>query len=503
MNKLFKHLLTIVLFCHAFQTNAQEWESYVPFYSKGLWGYSDTSGKIKVKPFSRNMLDFFDEYGFAKITDTTNQVGLINGTLKLIINPIFSDIRVVHGYFVLATNHKSNFELFNLSGGKLLPDSYYKIECTEFKSRYIFVYDLNETITVYFLDYKTGILNKKRTHENAQKITFRESFVPALIKQYYEVHCIDGRKLVYNLVTGEELNEDLNSHESNDMRYLDYDVPIVDGGVDVPHHSFKKSNWDSARFSSKPILENSVKFELKAPCYYNPMLFKVKVNGKWGIMSQNRRVIVPVIYDTILMEHYYGYYYSSHYDRRTLLWICKKDGKLGMLSTDSSLNVPFIYNSLMMFGAEYFLSKTADGYGVVNVYGKVLVPNEVDSFKYASGGLDWHRCNNELILFAVKDNRFALYGTSGRKTAYDFDKIDDLTLEYAEGWFSYHEALVLKNGGYYGFAFCNNGGFILVPCEFSDYYNCNKQIGSKHFLRVKTSDGVWIVIDDTGRQYIN
>jgi hypothetical protein len=502
MNKLFKHLLTIVLFCHAFQTNAQEWESYVPFYSKGLWGYSDTSGKIKVKPFSRNMLDFFDEYGFAKITDSTGKIGLINTTLKVIVKPKYKDIRVVHGYYIVTENTESNYELLNTSGVPLLPASYEKIEFTEFKSRYVFVYDWDRSIKVYLQDFKTGKLNKIRTYEEANEIKFKESFDFVLNNQYYVIYFNDRTKETYNLVTGKVKD---GNYENDDLiaRGDPWGIGNADDSPPVPSMGRDKHNFDSSRYVSKPLLNSSIRVESAQPCYYNPGLSKVKVNGKWGIMSQNRRVIVPIIYDTILMEHYYGYYYSSDYDRRTLLWICKKDGKLGMLSTDSSLNVPFIYNSLMMFGAEYFLSKTADGYGVVNVYGKVLVPNEVDSFKYASGGLDWHRCNNELILFAVKDNRYALYGTSGRKTAYDFDKLDDLTLEYAEGWFSYHEALVLKNGGYYGFAFCNNGGFILVPCEFSDYYNCNKQIGSKHFLRVKTSDGVWIVIDDTGRQYIN
>lgn len=485
----------------AIKLNAQVWKTYVPYYSKGLWGYADTGGKIKVKPFTRHRLGFYNAYGFAEITDSMEQVGLIGSSLRTVVKPQFEDINVIHGKFIKARNKNLNFELFNNNGIRLLSGDYEKIEFTDYVSNYVFVFKNDYSIYVYMLDTKTGKLVFKRKHTDGAKLKFMDAYETSLNKQLYTVtYHYTSESVTYNLVTGQIVKDAMGETDefdeipNSDFHYDADAVPMAPMLADE-----ERIHKDTDRYVNLPRLDASIKYEREVICYYNPNLLKVRINRKWGIVTSNRRVIVPAIYDSILMEYYHGYY-SSSYNQRTLLWICKKDGLIGMLSTDSSLKIPIIYKSIKKFGSQYFMTKTSAGYGVVTAQGTTLIPNEVDSFKYVLGDLYWQYCNNELILFAVKDDKYALYSTSGNKTEYEFDKIDKVTLEYGDGWFNIDALALLKNK-LYGFAFCHKNGFILMPCQYLSYRYCESKIGNRHFLYVQLKEDLWVYVDETGRKY--
>ncbi|MFM6982604.1 MAG: hypothetical protein ACKOXF_00610, partial [Chitinophagaceae bacterium] len=114
-----KGLLSVLLFL-CLTSLAQSYRSFVPYNKKGLWGYADTGMVMRVAPFSKLELGFFDNFGLAMITDTNGRLGLINKDMKTVLPAKYIKIDVLYGKYIFAELPNHSQKLFGLNGVALL-----------------------------------------------------------------------------------------------------------------------------------------------------------------------------------------------------------------------------------------------------------------------------------------------------------------------------------------------------------------------------------------------
>ncbi|MFM6983672.1 MAG: WG repeat-containing protein [Chitinophagaceae bacterium] len=471
---------------------AQSYLFYVPYNKKGLWGYADTGMVMRVAPFSRLELGFFNDSKLALTTDTNRRYGLINTAMKTVLPAKYLRIDIEHKKYVKAETSKWRYKLFSQNGTQLLPYEFSEIVFSDDNPDYVLVFSKKDVVSVYHFDNKLKKLVLKRQHEGAGKAEFIDY-------DHYKIsyHYTLERK-IYELSTGKAY-EEKSTNKEDFGKGLVYDEAIaVDPGED---RFLAKNGTTNHPIYGKytDVLDPKLIIAAQQKNYYNKHLLHVKVNGKWGVITVDRKIIVPVIYDTIVSSYNYSYYDTKD-ELKILGWICKLNGKYGLVSTDTSHNIPFAYEQIKFFSAKFIMVKQNGKYGVLNHNADMVIPCEVDSFKYGwSNSLHWTTCNDELILYALKGDKIALYGTKGSKTDYLFDMVDEV---YADKKSIYGgpRSVELKQDSLYGLAICNSNGFVYVPCQYR-FVNFYLDAGYFRYYKVFTLSNQLGYIDHLGRKY--
>lgn len=469
-------------------SRAQSYKSYVPYNKKGLWGYMDTGMVMRVAPFSKLELGFFDNFGLAMTTDTNGRLGLINKDMKTVLPAKYLYIDIEHFKYVKAEVSEGRFKLFNQNGSQLLPYEFSKIVFSEDNEDYVLVFSQTDVVSVYQYDAKLKKLFLKRQHEGAGKAEFLD-FNTYVISYHYTLE-----RKIYNLSTGKVTSEKSINQYNYKGRLGDIST---DFGPDVPSDYMAKK--DPVTYPYKDTLDSKLVITSEQKNYYNQYLRHVKVMGKWGVISLNRKIIVPIIYDSIISCYNYSSY-DTRDQLKVLGWICRLNGKYGLVSTDTSHNIPFVYEHISFFSSKYIMVKQGGKYGILNHDAKVIVHCEVDSFKYGwSNSLHWSTCYDELILSAIKGNKIALYGTKGGKTDYVFDQVDEMYYDRASTW-GYTRSLKLTSNDLYGLALCHINGFIYIPCKYKQLV-FHVDAGYFRYYQVTMTNFQHGYIDNRGRKY--
>jgi hypothetical protein len=480
-------LASFFFFCSV--SFAQSYLTYVPFNKKGLWGYADTGMVMRVAPFTRLELGFFNKSKLALTTDTNGKYGLINTVMKTVLPAKYLYIDIEHFKYVKAEVSDGRYKLFNQNGSQLLPFEFSKIVFSEDNEDYLLVFSKSDVVSVYQYDAKLKKLILKRQHEGAGKAEFLD-YNTYVISYHYTLE-----RKIYNLSAGKVTSEKtINQYDYEDGRLSEI---AADFGPDAPTDYITKK--DPVIYPYKDTLDSKLVITSEQKNYYNQYLRHVKVMGKWGVISINRKIIVPLIYDSIISCFNYSSYDTKE-QLKVLGWICRLNGKYGLVSIDTSHNIPFVYESISFFSSKFIMVKQGGKYGILNHAADVVVPCEVDSFKYGwSNSLHWRTCYDELILNAVKGDKLALYGTKGGKTDYVFDQVDEMYYDRASTW-GYTRSLKLKSNNLYGLALCHLKGFIYIPCQYKQLV-FHVDAGYFRYYQVTMTNLQHGYIDNRGRKY--
>lgn len=484
-------LAALVFFCSV--SFAQSYLSYVPYNKKGLWGYADTGMVMRVAPFTRLELGFFNKSKLALTTDTNGKCGLINTTMKTVLPAKYLNIDIEHFKYVKAETTEWRYKLFNQNGIQLLPYEFSKIVFSEDNEDYVLVFSKSDVVSVYQYDAKLKKLILKRQHEGAGKAEFLD-YNNYIISYHYTLE-----REIYNLGTGKVADEKSTIGDDFGDGFGSEVIATVD---DPGEDRYMAKNGTTnhpvyGKFTER--LDHKLTITQQQKNYYNKYLLHVKVLGKWGVITVDRMIVVPIVYDTIVSSFNYSYYDTKE-DLKILGWICKLNGKYGLVSTDTIHNIPFVYEKINFFSSKFIMVKQGGKYGVLNHNNDIVIPCEVDSFKYGwSNSLHWSTCNDELILNAMKGNKIALYGTKGGKTDYIFDQVDEMYYDRTSTY-GYTRSLKLKSNDLYGLALCHMNGFIYIPCKYKQLV-FHVDAGYFRYYKVTMTNLQHGYIDNRGRKY--
>ena len=484
-----RYWLFLICLLTANFSSAQSFKSYVPYNKKGLWGYMDTGMVMRVAPFSKLELGFFDDFGLAKTTDTSGRVGLINKDMKTVLPAKYLRIDIVHNKYVKAEISKWVYLIFNTDGKQLLPFECSEIVFSEDNPDYVLVYAKKDVVSVYQFDDKLKKLVFKRQHEGVGVVGFVD------FGHYMIGYRNPNERKIYELNTGIAIEEQTSNRGELGVGLGRGDVGVAEPIISIQESSVK--NTDYSRYTD--TIDPKLLITAKRKNYYNFNLSHVKAKGKWGVLYRGRNIVLPLIYDTIVNSYSYSNYNTKD-NEKVLAWICKLNGKYGLLSTDTSLNIPFVYDKLDLFGAKYLLVKRNGKYGVINSSSKLVIPCEVDSFEIGwRNSVEFTSCSDELIIYAIKGNKIALYGTKGGKTDYLYDLVDVIH-EDKKSIHTVSRSIELKQDSLFGLAVCHPNGFQIVPCQFR-FIAFHLDRGDHRYYKVLTIKNQLGYIDHRGRKY--
>lgn len=480
-----KTILSIVFTITFISLNAQAWKSYVPYNKKGLWGYADTSGKILVKPFTRNELGFFNKYGKAEISDSIGNVGMINTKMDIQVPVKYKHVEDFNGRIYRVKDHYRKVYLINVFRKNLTPDGVE--DALVFNSAKNVLILNDEVAKLYAYDPKLGTLVFKRKFEYVKAIKEGNG-------SYADGKFTPTFKLLYSSNRYEYVEIDINGNEIKDDFFDDMDMTIAEPSV-----SFERSQSDILKDLSKYYLD-SVKYDslsentiIQSSVKSRTEGFKiVRINGKWGIITIDRKVIAAAIYDTIHSEHKYSKYYGNN--KEIVTWIVRKDKKYGIVSTIKSAIIPAEYDHISRFSGNKLMLKKNGKYGVMDNIGNLLIPIEVDSFQYKYGSLSWHTCRSGILyMYSVKESKMAVYGTNGFRTEHIFTRFDNL---YSEDRF--YSDLVVVSGELRGLISCSG---LFIPCKYKFISGNHNDANHNAYYYVKTASGITGYVSKNGRVF--
>lgn len=131
--------------------------------------------------------------------------------------------------------------------------------------------------------------------------------------------------------------------------------------------------------------------------------FFIKKKGKWGIMDDKGKIILPCEYDYIEL-----YPQESH---NTIVYVVVKNGKFGKIKTDGEVIIPFEYDGMTTWvehekGYHYVYQNKK--MGIIDEYGKVLVPPIFESVEHAFSGRALVFDGKKFGLYDIKTQSFAI-----------------------------------------------------------------------------------------------
>ncbi len=495
MRHYYKLIILTAIVLNNYNAFSQAWKSYVPYNQKGLWGYADTSCKITIQPFTKLELGFFADNGIAITKDSTGKYGAINSAMKTVLQAKYKQIEIVNKQFLKVEIDDNNNQLFGLNGIKLLPFNFNTIVFDEEHPNDVLVFQKDDLLSVYKYDKKQKKMVFKRQHKNAGRAYFVGD------KHYSVTFHYTFETKTFNLLTGKQ--EEIPELSDAPVRY-DYDDVSI---ARIDDERFGSRN-QPVSYPFTEIIPKDIRFEKEEKNYHNRNVMQVKLNGKWGVISYDRKVIVPIMYDSILVCANYSDYNAVE-NSKILAWICQLNNQYGIVCTDSNRNTKIIYERMFFFSSKYIMVKQQSKYGVLDRFGKTIIPCEVDSFQHSSSGsLNWSTCSDVLILFAIKGDKMALYDTKGAKTEYVLNQANDIYSDKISVY-GYTRSIKLKSDSLYGLAICNGNHVLYIPCQFKElfyvdekfYPELNGEIHSYRYFRVVLRSNQSGYIDQYGRKY--
>lgn len=199
----------------------------------------------------------------------------------------------------------------------------------------------------------------------------------------------------------------------------------------------------------------------------------IRSNGKWGVVTEEGDIIVPLKYDRI------G---SLHRDETTCIWeyqypyLVWQDGKAGFIDTAGKELVKPLYDDVYyMYLFDYNGVQIGDKYGALDSEGKLVIPAKYDSW----------------INFPVEEDW--AHTTLGKKHGFvhrNGKSFIDFKYEQAEDFSGGMAAVVLD--GKVGFI--DNNGKLVIPYRYQSAWNRKgKKEEYKHLYKFN-SEGAAIVM---------
>lgn len=226
----------------------------------------------------------------------------------------------------------------------------------------------------------------------------------------------------------------------------------------------------------------------------NKDVYEAQINGKWGKLLSNGKMLLPFVYD----YDYRGLYNAYGDDTDELTgqtvevkyetvstmiddyMLCVRDDKYGMIDINLKEFIPCVYDYLGSFSKEEGLAIAGQDYmrGFINRQNKVIVPFEYDKASYYQEGL----------VAVCKDDKWSLLDTSARVVA-------TLSEEYYQIYAFVDGFAKTEKDGMYGFI--DKTGKEVVSCKYS-----NIDDFKNGFAIVNDDDYKCGIIDSNGNEIV-
>ena len=145
---------------------------------------------------------------------------------------------------------------------------------------------------------------------------------------------------------------------------------------------------------------------------------EVSVNNKRGVIDQNGKIIVPILYDQIinnwininLLEPYEDFYLPEwHQNDKNWIFsdglVCVElNNKYGYVNTNGDIAIPIQFEDARAFHEGLALVKQTDNYGFIDVKGKFVIKPTFDlAFSFNEGMALVRNRSNGIFGFIDKD----------------------------------------------------------------------------------------------------
>lgn len=397
-------LLTAIVFYNN-QLFSQACCYYVPYKSQnGLMGYCDTNRRIVIQPKFQKAY-FFQSQKLALISNEVNEeelFGLINERGETVLSSNYLNIQLL-GELILVTENSENENkaIYGINGKQLLPFEFQNVSVV---GNYIKAISAGSQYSLYKYNQKSSkvelLIKPMKSNINHQLNEEKK------ISYFYYYN--DDLKLVYVDSTGKEMKQfqGMNSPEYDNKSNKDKSNTSVNDIVDyyvytsknkkkgvVRYHVKNKNNRDSL-----PALYDklSVGYQLDS------VFFIGKLNGKYGVVNQYNKTIIPFEYDSIT---YYRVcdLWNSKLSKVGLEFFVMKSGRWGLINSTNikKLILPISYDKIYEFECPNYVISKNDFYGYCQVINNQLT--HIIEPKYQSI-LNYQLLPNGYLLIEVEKN---------------------------------------------------------------------------------------------------
>ena len=136
-------------------------------------------------------------------------------------------------------------------------------------------------------------------------------------------------------------------------------------------------------------------------CFYDENRFIVKKNGKYGVITRNKEVIIPIEYDKI--SNWVEYGPKEHF--------IVKNGKHGLISRDGKIVIPPIYDKIFVDNGNLIKVQNNNLFGTVNWKNEIIHP-----IKYENILWEWPYLTGKPIdtIYIEKSGKYFATDTKGK-----------------------------------------------------------------------------------------
>lgn len=403
--KLFFVVFLWAVFFKQIKLMSQPCLYYIPYKStNGLMGYCDSNKKILVQPKFQKTY-FFQSQKLALISNEVNEVelfGLINEKGDIVLNAVYSNIQLIDELVIVTENTENeNKSIYDLKGKQLLPFEFQNVSVI---GNYIKTIGTGSIYSLYKynkLNSKVDLLIKPmKSNINHQLNSDKR------LSHFYYYN--DDLKLVYVDTTGKEIknNQGFNQPDYNPKSKIVKENSKLNDLVDYYVYTSKNKKKGVVRYhvlnkkkrDSLPALYDklSVGYQLDS------VFFIGKLNGKYGVVNQYNKTIIPFEYDSIT---YYRVcdLWNSKLSKVGLEFFVMKSGRWGLINSTNikKMILPISYDKIYEFECPNYVIIKNDFYGYCQVINNQLT--HIIEPKYQSI-LNYQLLPNGYLLIEVEKN---------------------------------------------------------------------------------------------------
>lgn len=387
------------------QLFSQACRYYIPYKSQnGLMGYCDSNKKIMIQPKFQKTY-FFQSQKLALISNEVNDIelfGIINEKGETILNTLFLDIQFLEELILVTENTENeNKAVYNLQGKQLLPFEFQNVSIV---GNYIKTIGAGSIYSLYKYNpknFKVDLLIKPMKSNINHQINSDKK-----ITHFYYYN--DDLKLVYIDTSGKEIknNKELDEIQNNQKSVNNKSNAVLNDLVDyyVYTGKNKKKGFVKYQIKNKKNRDSMPAMYDKLSVGYqlDSVFFIAKLNGKYGVVNQFNKIIIPFEYDSVT---YYRVcdLWNSKQQKVGLEFFVMKSGRWGLINSTNTkkLILPISYDRIYEFECPNYVIIKNDMFGYCQVINNKLT--QIIEPKYQSI-LNYHLLPNGYLIIEVEKN---------------------------------------------------------------------------------------------------
>lgn len=252
--------------------------------------------------------------------------------------------------------------------------------------------------------------------------------------------------------------------------------------------------------------KENTKVDFDEAYLFSDELAVVNIDGLYGYIDKNFKVVIPPIYDSaedfhdgkakVRKDDYCGvidknnktllpFEYDEIVDYLNKNIFVLKDGKWGILDENYNILCPFEFDQLLSPNEDYVAMLKDFKCGYIDLDGNVVV-----DFKYSNIHHEYFNLNNTRTPIFITQDAMK-YGYIYPEKNLNVEPIyDSVTTS------PYHEILIVSNTGKYGFIDLANN--ITIEPKYDSYFDFNK-----NGIAIVSENGIYNLIDISGKELIS